>query len=1073
MYRVVIINGNTSVTIHDASASKKRKLSSGKITREPNSISSFSFELYPHNIGYSEIIPLQTQVHVWNINKQRYEFKGRVLKAYPEMDGNGIVIKRVICEDRLGYLNDSIQPYVAMTHYTGDATRTGLEQFIDVVLGYHNAHVEVEKRIYRGRVTVVPFKTTNDVTKQLNYQTTWTALREKLPLSFGGYLVLREEEGTLYLDYLEEVGATRTTAIALGRNMKSASRELDPTNVITRLYPLGAKIKAIDETGQEVETEERVSIRSVNGGRDYIDAAEYIEQFGIIEGTYIWDDVTLPNNLLTRGLLYLTDSNGIYATNRITALDLSLLGLDPDDFVLFDRYPVVNSLIGLNDTLQIVKQTIDIVQPEQSSFDMGDTVRRMSDLIADSQSPARGEAGRSSYLHIRYSENASGADMTTAPTAATKYIGLAETTSPIAPVDYTAYTWSSFAGQEGQSSYTHIRYSASADGSNMTVDPDNSTKYIGICVTTSATAPTSASAYAPWKKYVGDDGDPGTSSYTHIRYSANSDGSNMTATPDSNTKYIGICVTTSATAPTSASAYAPWKKYVGEDGNPGANSYMHVRYSANSDGSNMTTSPTSSTKYIGICVTTSATAPTSASAYAPWKKYVGDDGTSVTILGSYASYADLVAAHWPGTTGDAYIVNGNLYVWSTTAGTAGDWIDVGQIQGPAGDSGTSSYLYVRYSASADGSNMTSSPTSSTKYIGICVTTSPTAPTSASAYAPWKKYVGEDGLPGTSSYTHVRYSASADGSNMTSSPTSSTKYIGIYVSPVAVPSTDPDDYAPWMKYIGDDGISITSTTPYYAKGSSPSVKPSNPSIPAWTVQAPALSYGEYLWCAYLVTYSTGSPQWTEPFNLRSADELIQADSEPANPTEGTLWLDTSSDIYTLMRFNGTDWDIVADTTEQMNDIFTRYDSQFENFKKTLDGLTEEYGAVTTSVSDTQQIVETLKTALDMDANGVSLNFQRINESITTIDGNVNTQRNTLERYIRFVDGTIELGEIGSATILKLENDELGFYQNGVRVAYFNSGKLYVDKLEAITSLQLGRYAFVPNSTGGMSLKYTGA
>ena len=834
MYRTTIINGSTSITIQDASASKKRKLSSGKITREPNSIASYSFELYPHNVGYNEIIPLQTLVHVWNIKKQKYEFKGRVLKAYPEMDSNGVTVKRVICEDRLGYLNDSIQPYVEMTHYTGDATRTGLEQFIDVVLEYHNAHVEAYKHIYRGRVTVVPFKTTSDVTKQLNYQTTWTALREKLPMSFGGYLVLRETDGVMYLDYLEEVGTTRATAIALGRNMKSASRELDPTNVITRLYPLGAKIKALDENGQEVETEERVSIRSVNGGLDYIDAPEYIEQFGIIEGTYVWDDVTIPSNLLTRGLMFLSDSNGIYASNRITALDLSLLGIDPDDFVLFDKYPAINSLIGLNDTLQIVKQTIDTVQPEQSTFDMGDTVRRMSDMIADSQSPAQGEAGRSSYLHIRYSENASGANMTERPTDSTKYIGLAETTSPIAPTDYLAYTWSSFAGQDGQ---------------------------------------------------PGEPGQPGYSPTIIVTETDN--GHKVTVTDESGSTSFDVTD--------------------GKNGEPGKD---------------------------------------------------GKDGTSVTILGSYDTYEDLVSAHPAGDPGDSYIIDGDLWVWSQETST---WVNVGQIQGEQG---------VR---------------------------------------------GEKGETGPQ---------------------------------------------------GETGVSVVSTTPYYAKGMSPTVKPSNPSIPEWTIQAPAL------WCAYQITYSAGNPQWTEPFNLRSADELTQASTAPDNPAEGMLWLDTSSDSYVLMRFDGEEWQVVADTTEQMNAIFDKYDSRFEAYDETLEGLSRTYGEVTNSISETQTIVETIATQLDMNAEGLSLTFQRINESLQTVKGDVSTQRNTLERYIRFIDGTIELGEIGSATILKLENNELGFYQNGVRVAYFNSGKLYVDKLEAITSLQLGRYAFVPNSTGGMSLKYTG-
>ena len=62
----------------------------------------------------------------------------------------------------------------------------------------------------------------------------------------------------------------------------------------------------------------------------------------------------------------------------------------------------------------------------------------------------------------------------------------------------------------------------------------------------------------------------------------------------------------------------------------------------------------------------------------------GADGTGVTILGSYDSYEELVAAHPTGSEGDAYMVNGNLYVWSATKNT---WDDVGRIQGPQGEAG--------------------------------------------------------------------------------------------------------------------------------------------------------------------------------------------------------------------------------------------------------------------------------------------------------------------------------------------------------------------------------------------------
>ena len=60
----------------------------------------------------------------------------------------------------------------------------------------------------------------------------------------------------------------------------------------------------------------------------------------------------------------------------------------------------------------------------------------------------------------------------------------------------------------------------------------------------------------------------------------------------------------------------------------------------------------------------------------------GVDGSSVTILGSYNTLAELEAAHPTGTRGDAYLVAGDLYVWNGTT-----WEDVGQIQGPAGPQG--------------------------------------------------------------------------------------------------------------------------------------------------------------------------------------------------------------------------------------------------------------------------------------------------------------------------------------------------------------------------------------------------
>lgn len=62
----------------------------------------------------------------------------------------------------------------------------------------------------------------------------------------------------------------------------------------------------------------------------------------------------------------------------------------------------------------------------------------------------------------------------------------------------------------------------------------------------------------------------------------------------------------------------------------------------------------------------------------------GADGTSVTILGSFASEEELRREHATGSPGQSYLVGENLYVWSAEND---DWTNVGQIKGPKGDIG--------------------------------------------------------------------------------------------------------------------------------------------------------------------------------------------------------------------------------------------------------------------------------------------------------------------------------------------------------------------------------------------------
>lgn len=71
---------------------------------------------------------------------------------------------------------------------------------------------------------------------------------------------------------------------------------------------------------------------------------------------------------------------------------------------------------------------------------------------------------------------------------------------------------------------------------------------------------------------------------------------------------------------------------------------------------------------------------------ADWAMFVqkgekGEQGTGVRILGTLLDESALPSI---GEPGDAYLINGDLYVWSDTTN---DWTNVGTIKGPKGDTG--------------------------------------------------------------------------------------------------------------------------------------------------------------------------------------------------------------------------------------------------------------------------------------------------------------------------------------------------------------------------------------------------
>lgn len=367
-----------------------RGVTAGTITEAVNEFSSLSLTLLPNCIAYGLISPFITHIEV--IEGEKQLFYGRVLTETPSMSNSGLCSKKIICEDRMAYLCDSIQPYTETRLYSGDEQRNGLEEFVDVLLENHNRQVEDYKKIYRGNVTVKTHETNENVYKGLNYETTWEAIKSKLIKVYGGEMRIRETNGMLFLDYAESLGVTREAKIEVGKNMQSAERTLDPSAVVSRLIPLGAKLtrEAFDDAGNvsEEETEERLNIEAVNNGIKYVESDTALRLYGVQYKTVVWDDIHDPQILMARGLEYLTEQNRAVATHQVSAVDLSYLGLSADKINLFDRYPVYNPYIGFDDTLEVIKKTTDIFSPFTPSFTLGEKSVPLSDIIAKSKENA-------------------------------------------------------------------------------------------------------------------------------------------------------------------------------------------------------------------------------------------------------------------------------------------------------------------------------------------------------------------------------------------------------------------------------------------------------------------------------------------------------------------------------------------------------------------------------------------------------------------------------------------------------------------------------------------------------------
>lgn len=373
MYRVTLYkDDNDKVGTVVQASYMNQVISDGQLGLGINVSDKFTFKLYPFSKIYNQIQGMISSYKIESEIDGRELSRGRILFAEEVYDDSGF-LKNVTCAGVLDYLNDSKQPF-QKTQNTTPAQDFGN------LIGIHNQQVPSVHQFKVGKIEI-----TNSTDNVYHYvepgTSTLTVITEKLINKWGGELRIRHESDGAYIDWLKEIGIHAKQQIDVNSNLQTMERKLDPSSVYSVFYPYGATIEqseSNESTGTDVASP-RLTISSVNGGRDYIERSDLISQFGRISGTKNWNDVHDASILKSKADTWFNNYKPIAVGYQIAAIDLKPLGVAIDNFAVGNYHQLINEYMGIDDELRIVTMTLNLDNPESDSMTIGDRELTLSE----------------------------------------------------------------------------------------------------------------------------------------------------------------------------------------------------------------------------------------------------------------------------------------------------------------------------------------------------------------------------------------------------------------------------------------------------------------------------------------------------------------------------------------------------------------------------------------------------------------------------------------------------------------------------------------------------------------------
>ena len=380
MYQIIAYDSPTDKTGHVVFDPRiNRYISDGKLELLESEIDRLTLTVNQANYLFGNVRPLQTHIEAYQDNSLL--FRGRALDLTREMKDSGQFVQSFVFESIQNYLQDTSQRWAKVQNTTP-------KQFFQRLINTHNSQVPDYKKFVVRNVDVT--NSTDNVYRYIeDGATTWDTIKDKLVSRLGGFIRVEYVDGVNYIDYLQNPGKDHPndTPIQIAKNLQSASVQVDPTEVITQLVPLGATIEQ-NESNPNPDTQvsqPRIDIKSVNGGKDYLDIPDLQKEFGIIRKSVQWDDVHEPAILLTKAKQWIQAQSSAKESWTVNALELP----DLKSFKISDRYLFNNQAVASPQLLRVTGKSIDLSHWQKSTLTIAEKQTKLSEYQLENRNAAK------------------------------------------------------------------------------------------------------------------------------------------------------------------------------------------------------------------------------------------------------------------------------------------------------------------------------------------------------------------------------------------------------------------------------------------------------------------------------------------------------------------------------------------------------------------------------------------------------------------------------------------------------------------------------------------------------------